>query len=737
MGKREVNLVIDRKEIRAREGATVLSVAHEERIYIPALCSHQDLKPLASYLPDLACRLCVVSIEGLTDLALSCITPVAEGMHIFTNTPEVQDARSESLKKILVEHPHACLTCDRIQICKPTDLCISNVSVVERCVACPKNGRCEFQRIVQYIGFDEAKILFQPKGLPRGKEEPLFDWDPNLCVLCGRCVSICNDVIGVGALKLVCEDGKYSVVPSYGDNRAEAGCKFCGACVEVCPTAALIDQGERWTPFPDREVALVPCHHACPAGIDVPLYIHLIAKGRFNDAVSVIKEKVPFPSILGHICTHPCEEECRRGELNEPIAIRQLKRFAAEHFKDKGEQKPAIAPSTGKKVAVVGSGPAGLSAIYYLSLLGYSVTVFEALPYLGGMMRVAIPRYRLPREVLDAEIKEIVERSGITVKTNTKVESLDTLFDQGYQAIFIAIGAHKDIKLGVEGEDIPSVLKCLPFLREVNLGGKVGVGEKVAVIGGGNAAIDTSRVALRLGASNVTILYRRGKAEMPADKEEVEEACQEGVKINFRITPSKISAEEGKIKLECMRMKLGRPDASGRRHPEPIPGREFSMDFDTVIIAIGQVPSIPQEFGLSLNRNGTIQVDPDTLATSKEGVFAGGDVAIGPSSVVESAAMGRKAAISIDRYLGGNGVIGNTFKVTEAGKWLGRDESFASWNRARPKSLPLEERLSGFAEVEACLEKEEAIKEAKRCLRCDLRLKISKVEWPPEKAESG
>jgi hypothetical protein len=209
------------------------------------------------------------------------------------------------------------------------------------------------------------------------------------------------------------------------------------------------------------------------------------------------------------------------------------------------------------------------------------------------------------------------------------------------------------------------------------------------------------------------------------------------VKINFRITPSKISAEEGKIKLECMRMKLGRPDASGRRHPEPIPGREFSMDFDTVIIAIGQVPSIPQEFGLSLNRNGTIQVDPDTLATSKEGVFAGGDVAIGPSSVVESAAMGRKAAISIDRYLGGNGVIGNTFKVTEAGKWLGRDESFASWNRARPKSLPLEERLSGFAEVEACLEKEEAIKEAKRCLRCDLRLKISKVEWPPEKAESG
>jgi len=733
-----VTLTIDNRQVEAEKDATVLAAAQRAGIYIPALCSHPDLKPLAFSLPDLACRLCLVEIEGLADLTLSCITVVEEGMHVSTHTSEVQEARRESLKRILVEHPHACLTCERAQICKPTDVCISNVSVAERCVACPKNGRCEFQRIVQYIGLGEAKVPFEPKGLPRGKEEPLFDRDYNLCILCGRCVSVCNDVVGVGALKFVCEDGRCRVAPACGESMAEAGCKFCGACVEVCPTAALIDTGERWTPFPDREAALVPCRNACPAGIDVPRYVHLIVEGRFADAVSVIKEKVPFPSILGHVCTHPCEEACRRGELNEPVAIKQLKRFAVEHSKGTGERKPRIAPSTGKKVAVVGSGPAGLSAAYYLASLGHSVTVFEALPFLGGMMRVGIPRYRLPMEVLDAEIEEIVEKSGVAVRTNARIESLDWLFDQGYQAIFLALGAHEDIGLRIKGEDAPSVLKCLPFLREVNLGCEVDVGEKVAVIGGGNAAIDASRTALRLGAREVTILYRRGKAEMPADKEEVEEALEEGVKIKFRVGPSSISTADGRVKLECVRMKLGRPDASGRRHPEPIPGREFSMDFDTVIVAIGQAPSVPPGFGSRLNRHGTIRVDPDTLATSREGVFAGGDVVLGPSSVVEVAAMGRRAAISIDRYLGGDGKIEESaIQIPKGEMWLGRDEDFASWPRARAEPLLLEERLSDFAEVEACLDKEEAVREARRCLRCDLRLQISKVEWPPEETGSG
>ena len=452
--------------------------------------------------------------------------------------------------------------------------------------------------------------------------------------------------------------------------------------------------------------------------------------------MAVVREKVPFPATLGRVCFHPCEDKCRRNELDESIAIKSLKRFAAEHENGLWKLNSKQAPATGKRVAIVGAGPAGLTAAYYLAKLGHSVTVFDALPHPGGMMRVGIPEYRLPRHILDAEINTISE-VGVDIKTNTKVESLDELFEQGYNAIFLALGAHRGTKLGAEGEDLPGVIDALTFLRDVSLGKEVKIGNRIAVIGGGNSAMDAARSALRLGAEKVTILYRRTRAEMPASPEEVQEGIHEGAEIIFLITPVRISQENGALRVECIRMRLGEPDASGRRRPEPIPGSEVTLEFDAMIAALGQMPEVPAQFGLRLGRGDRIQADGKTLATSREGVFAGGDAVTGPASVIEAIAAGRKAAISIDKYLGGEGAIEEVLVQAEKpSPCLGRDEGFADKARVQMSSLASGQRLGGFAEVELGFDEEMAIAEAKRCLQCDLRLQISKEMSLPVKAKS-
>jgi len=417
------------------------------------------------------------------------------------------------------------------------------------------------------------------------------------------------------------------------------------------------------------------------------------------------------------VCFHPCEAKCRRGELDEAIAIRMLKRFAAEHDTGLWKQNIKMTPATGKSVAIVGSGPAGLTAAYYLARLGHSVTVFEALPELGGMMRVAIPDYRLPKNILKAEIEEI-EDIGVDIKINTRVDSIDSLLSDNYDAVFVAVGAHQGVRIGVEGEDNPRVVECVNFLRDVSLGKKVKVGDKVAVIGGGNVAIDGARTALRLGAKEVTIIYRRTRAEMPASPEEVEEALAEGVQIYFLVAPLKIISQNGSVEMECTRMELGAMDASGRRRPEPIKGSEFALDFDTIIAAIGQRPDIPDQFNLALGRGNVVEVDPDTLTTSREGVFAGGDAVSGPASVIEAIAAGRQAAISIDKYLGGSGDIDEVLAPPE-GEVAALDEAEEK-RRPQMPTLPVKKRLGDFSQVELGYSDEMAMEEAMRCLRCDL-----------------
>ena len=467
-----------------------------------------------------------------------------------------------------------------------------------------------------------------------------------------------------------------------------------------------------------KKIIIAPCRHACPAGIDVPRYIRLIGQGKPAESLAVIREKIPFPSVCGHVCFHPCESKCRRGQLDEPIAIRALKRFAAERDNGLWKQASKVVPATDKRVAVVGSGPAGMTAAYYLAKLGHSVTVFEELTQLGGMMRVGIPDYRLPQEVLDEEI-EVIRSVGVETKTNSKIGSVDELFQQGYHAVFLGIGAHGGMKLGVEGEEDEGVMDCVSFLQDVKLGKEIRVGGRVVVIGGGNAAIDASRTALRLGAKEVAIVYRRTRAEMPASEEEIEEALREGVDIRYLAAPTKLSRENGALKMECIQMMLGPVDASGRPRPEPLPGSEFTLDTDTVIAAIGQMPDVPAQFELPQGRGGTLEVDPDTLATPREGVFAGGDAVSGPASVIEAIAAGRQAAISIDKYLGGSGAIEESLAPSEEVAPV-REEEEEEVHRPSTPAIPVADRIGSFAEVELGLTEEQALAETKRCLWCDL-----------------
>jgi NADPH-dependent glutamate synthase beta subunit-like oxidoreductase/coenzyme F420-reducing hydrogenase delta subunit len=410
--------------------------------------------------------------------------------------------------------------------------------------------------------------------------------------------------------------------------------------------------------------------------------------------------------------------------VDKPIAIRALKRFALEFGGDRMVQVEARTQHS-EKVAIVGSGPAGMACAYYLRNSGYPATIFEAHSEIGGMLRVGIPRYRLPREVLDVEIQRLT-KMGVEIRTDTRVVSLDLLFDMGYKAVFVTIGAHQSLSIGIEGEDSPGVIDGATFLREVNLGLKPSLGDSVAIVGGGNVAIDAARTALRLGARKVTILYRRSQTEMPADPAEVAQALEEGVHIEFLVSPTMIRRQEGKLETTCVRMELGEPDASGRRRPMPVEGSEFNEEFDALISAIGQAPQTPGDFRVRIGRGSTIQVDPATLGTNRRGVFAGGDAVTGPATVTEALAAGRLAASRIDDYLqhrypspdkGGREIL--------AGDFLPRTvEMIEKIGRIDAPLLPAEARVKEFEPIELVYDWETAVNESRRCLRCGMGAEI-------------
>jgi len=478
-----------------------------------------------------------------------------------------------------------------------------------------------------------------------------------------------------------------------------------------------------------------PCQHTCPVGINIPKYVAHIAAGEYLESINTIRERNPFPAICGRICHHPCEGRCRRGELDESVAIRALKRFAADWYFDHANELPEPEPfpkTQSQKVAVVGAGPCGLSCAYFIAQMGYPVTVFEALPVGGGMLSVAIPDFRLPREVIEKEIDYIAKR-GVEIRYNTPLNvnfTIEDLKSDGFEAVFIAAGAQRSQRIGIPGEveDLEGFYHGLRFLRDVKIGRSVDIGRHVAVIGGGNVALDAARSALRLGADEVTIFYRRSKEEMPVTEVEYDEALAEGVKVNFLVSPTRIVSDNWKVTgLQCIRMQLGEPDASGRRRPIPIEGSEFFADADTVIAAVGQAPDLsflPADSALERTRWERLVVDDNRLATNVPGVFAGGDFVAGPGMVIEAIAAGRRGAIAIDKYLKGDDSPVEMYDlkptVIEEKVSIEEEETWEPQFRPEIPRLPAEERKRSFKEAELGFSEEKARQEAKRCLRCDL-----------------
>jgi heterodisulfide reductase subunit A len=523
----------------------------------------------------------------------------------------------------------------------------------------------------------------------------------------------------------------------------EPNCTGCGECEKACPVAFPNEwdvstklRKAIYRPFPQAvpitycidKYDRAPCVQTCPAGTNVQGYVALIKAGLYQEAVKVIMEKIPLPGTLGRVCPAPCEKACRRIDVDTPVAIRDLKRFAADQVNFSDLPLPEIQDRP-EKIAVIGSGPAGLTVAYYLRLKGYRITLFEALDKLGGMLRVGIPDYRLPAELLDNEIQHLLNH-GIDVETNIRFGqnlSLSDLKSKGFSAVFLGIGAHGSIQMQIQGEDqAAEVIDAVGFLREINLGSRIPPGKRVIVIGGGNVAIDAARVAKRLGAEHVTVVYRRSEREMPAYKEEIAGAREEGIELSFLTAPVGIQNTDGHVTgCTCIQTELGPPDASGRRRPVPVKGSEYVVSCDAVIPAIGQkidVSWATKEPGLELTTRNTIKVNPTTMQTSLPHVFGAGDAVTGPATVIEAVAAGHKAVAAIHRYVSAGdrqGVLEQPDLESPPGNnWKSIPEDVETAPRIVSTHLDPQQRVKSFDEVDHNFSEETAKAEASRCLDC-------------------
>jgi heterodisulfide reductase subunit A-like polyferredoxin len=569
--------------------------------------------------------------------------------------------------------------------------------------------------------------------------------DCSMCIISPKLVEVgrhinINLLTATEVESIAGEKGRFQVSLRRQPRYIDLGkCTACGDCAQVCPVSlpSEFDEGlgvrkATYKRYPqaipggymidkrDRS----PCTNACPNQVNAHAYVALIAQGRYQEAMEVILRTLPLPGVIGRVCPHPCETACRRGQVDAPVSICALKRFVADQVDIEELPLPKIERREGK-VAVIGSGPAGLTCAYFLALDGYAVTIFEALPVTGGMLRVGIPDYRLPPEVLDKEIRAIT-RLGVEIRLNTAFGrdiTLDSLRAEGYGAVYLAIGAHRSLKLNISGEDGRGVVHGVDFLRRANCGELTRVEGRVAIVGGGDVAIDAARVARRLGAQRVAIVYRRSEQEMPARENEVRDALAEGIEIRYLTAPQQVLTRDGQVLgVQCIRMELGEPDSSGRRRPVPIPGSEFILETDLVIPAIGQTPEsqfLAEIPGMGISRWGTIEVDEVTFATSVDGVFAGGDAQTGPWVAIGAVVHGREAAVSIGRYLRGEDLRAGRERFDfPQGDFLPIPADLKPAHREEMATLPMAERQTGFGEVERGLTEEQARAEAARCLNC-------------------
>lgn len=697
-----IRLTIDGRQVEAQPGSTVLDAALGAGIYVPHLCDHPDLRPAG------ACRLCLVEIDGVDGSQASCHVQAADGMIVQTATPRLLHLRRMAMELLLSDHP-------------------------EECTTCTKYLNCELQSLKQFLGVSEhLSVRRRIKYIPPDTSHPLFNYDFARCVNCGRCVRACDELRGADVLRFVSRGEENSAGIEVGKSWEEAGCRFCGACVEVCPTGAIMDKPE-FVQGRKRRDALVPCRANCPAEIDTARYVRYVSEGRYSEAAAVIREKVPLPWVLGFVCAHPCESACRRETVSHtPVSLRELKRFAIEHDTQQiWRQKARHDKPTGKRVAVVGAGPAGLTAAYYLAKLGHGVVVFESLPAVGGMLRYGVPEYRLPREVIDSEAQDI-RAVGVEIRTGTKVESLSDLIDQqDFDAVVVATGAHKGSRLPIPGNNLPGVYDAIQFLRNVNLGAPDKIGKRLLVIGGGNVAFDCARVARRLGVEEIHLACLEPRDRMLASPDEIEEGIEEGVVVHPSHGFSRILAENGQITgVEC-RDVSSFAFVEGTLKVEYAAGSEHIIPADSVIFAVGQRPEIPEDFDIDLTDRGLIEVDEYSLETSLEGVFAAGDVVSGTASVIAAIASARRTASKVDKFLGGKGNIDEKLAPDIAlNPWLGKAEAdFATRPRFQPSLADPEERTHDFRIIDQGLDESSAHAEANRCLGCNLRLTVSPVKF--------
>jgi len=744
-----ITITMNGKTVTAEPDDTILKAAQRAEIYIPTLCYHPDLPPRKDGKPvdfvfqgnlrlendqsrtaaeglESGCGLCVVEVVGADDLQAACTTPVAVGMEVTTESDKIKGRRQEKLLDILRAHPHACLTCAQKPGCSRTQ-CSSNVPENERC--CPQLGNCELEKVADYVGISPATPKWVPAMYPVIDDEPLLTRNYNLCISCTRCVRACRNLRGIEAIGFVVDKDGRIAVGSVAATLKDSGCKFCTACVEVCPTGAILDRGLR-----SKEEDLLPCVAACPAGINIPWYVRFVAQGKPAEALEVIRETVPLPGILGRVCVRPCEEACRRGQVNESISICALKRFAADNGSDMWKAAGLRKPDTGKKVAVVGSGPAGLTAAFYLRKLGHGATIFDANEKTGGMMRYGIPDYRLPEAVLDKEIGEILAL-GVNFQPNKLIGRDLTLgqLRKDFDAIFIGTGAPLSRKIPLDGAELPQVLWGVDFLREVKLATGISLSGTVVVIGGGAVAVDVALTARRLGAQQVHLVCLEDRHEMPAHAWEIRDAEEEGVLIHNCWGPLEVVEQERGVRGICFKKCVCVFDADGRFNPRYDDECRMSLEADTIVLAIGQSADLAFAVDEGVSVKGTlVQVDEKTLETNVKGIFAGGDAVVFPGAIIHAIAAGRKAASAIDTYLGGTGDIGETFvQLPPLNPWVGREEGFAYRERIATRKIPREER-TGFQEVDLGFGDGDATREAARCLQCDLRLAMGEIQFPPE-----
>jgi NADPH-dependent glutamate synthase beta subunit-like oxidoreductase len=576
--------------------------------------------------------------------------------------------------------------------------------------------------------------------------------DLNRCIGCRTCIVACRNYHEIvdhatavpNALPYylrveTCTQGAY---PDLSLDAWVVPCQHCSKpdCVRACPEGAISKDPQTGVVRINEEICdgcgavrgaetlskqlASPCKASCPAHMNVQGYVRLVAKGKFKEALAVMKEDNPFPAICGRVCDHPCEANCNRGEIDKPVAINMIKRFVADlDLKEETRYVPAVQEKKEARIAVAGAGPAGLSCAYFLARKGYPVTVFEKGQVVGGMLTAGIPDYRLPKALVNAEIQTIRDL-GVDIRTGVELgkdKTVEQLRNEGFKAFFIGIGAQECKDLGVDGEDLKGVFRGIEFLDRINAGGLEPLGNRVAVIGGGNVAFDAVRTARRLGAKDAFIIYRRTANEMPANADEIKEAQDEGIQIHFLTQPVRFVETDGRVsRIECVKMALGAPDESGRRKPEPIAGSTFTLDVDAVITALGQESDwacLTPECACQLTDWGTINVDPVTFQSDDPDIFAGGDAVTGPQTVIDAIAGGKAAAISIDRFVRGvdlhEGRGGDIALASEFQKG-----KYDPAQRAQMPVLRPDERVSSFAEVQLGLTEEMAVQEAKRCLGC-------------------